>query len=98
MKRPYRPYTVSFGIAASVVVLLSALLTYAKEHYAPLHDLMAGLTGHHWVTHTLADLLLFLLLGILLRKSTLRNINPRSILFWSVLVSTGILGVVYLPF
>ncbi len=98
MKQSYRTSTVSFGIAASVVVFLSALLTYAKERYAPLHDLMVGLTGHHWVTHSLADLLLFLLLGTLLRKKRFQNINPMPLLLWGILISVGMLGVVYLPF
>ena len=98
MKRSYRVSTVAFGIAASVVVFLSALLTYAKERYVPLHDMMAGLTGHHWVTHSLADLFLFLLLGILFRKKSFQNINPVSLLFWSVLISVGIVGATYLPY
>ena len=98
MQRNYRSWTVSFGMAASVVVLFSALLTCAKERYAPVHDLMAGLTGNHWMTHSLADLLLFLFLGVMLRKKSFQNINPKPLLIWSVLISVGILGLLYLPY
>jgi hypothetical protein len=53
----------AFGVAAAITVVFNVVLALIKDAYAPLNTFMAHLTGHHWITHGLADLLLFLLLG-----------------------------------
>lgn len=97
MKQRYRPYTISFGMAVSIVAVLNALLTYLKERYTLVHDLMVNLTGHHWVTHSLIDLLLFFVIGVLFQKNMFQKINLNVVLLWSILISLGILVMVYLP-
>jgi hypothetical protein len=58
-------YTVSFGLALAVTSLLSALLVVLKElNEETVLAWMKVATGHHWVTHGVLDLVLFLLLGI----------------------------------
>ena len=53
----------AYGLAAAITVLFNVVLAFVKEAYAPLNTFMAQLTGHHWITHGLADILVFLLLG-----------------------------------
>jgi hypothetical protein len=53
----------SFAAAAAVAVLFNVVLAFVKDAYEPLNTFMAHLTGHHWVTHGLADLLVYLGLG-----------------------------------
>jgi hypothetical protein len=58
----------SFGIAAAITILFNTALAWVKDAYAPLNDWMAALTGHHWITHGLFDLAVFLVIGFALRR------------------------------
>lgn len=53
----------AYALSATITVLFNSVLTFIKEAYEPLHGLMTSLTGHHWITHGLLDVILFLLLG-----------------------------------
>ncbi|MGA7982567.1 MAG: hypothetical protein WCA32_20390 [Chromatiaceae bacterium] len=53
----------AFGVAAAITVIFNVVLAFIKDAYEPLNTFMAHLTGHHWVTHGLADILLFVVLG-----------------------------------
>ena len=69
MEKPLGKYTVSFGLALAITSLFSALLVVAKElSDKTLLPLMKQATGHHWITHTVVDVILFLALGFLLTK------------------------------
>ncbi len=59
------PNVTGFGIAYSVAVIFNALLMMLKESYPAVHNLMA-VVGHHWVTHGVLDLLVFLILGYII--------------------------------
>jgi hypothetical protein len=61
--------TSGFALAAAVTVLFNTALAWAKDAYAPLNDFMKSIAGHHWTTHGLADLFLFVALGFLFTKS-----------------------------
>jgi hypothetical protein len=56
----------AFGISAAVAIVFNTVLAWVKDAYDPLNAAMAAMTGHHWITHSLADLAVFLLLGCLL--------------------------------
>lgn len=58
----------AFGTAAAVVMVFNTLLAWVKDAYEPLNDAMAAMTGHHWITHGLLDLALFLLIGAVLTR------------------------------
>jgi hypothetical protein len=69
----HRPETIDavtrgFGISYAVTSVLSALLVVIKESSESIHDLLAVITGHHWVTHGLLDIIIFLSLGFILSK------------------------------
>lgn len=53
----------AFGLAAAVTVLFNTILALVKDAYQPLDQLMAALTGNHWVTQGLADVILFFAVG-----------------------------------
>lgn len=62
-------YTRSFGLSFSITSVLSAVLVILKETYEDsLLETMKSLTGHHWVTHGVIDILIFLVLGWILSK------------------------------
>jgi hypothetical protein len=63
--------SVGLGVSFFVAGLFNALLIIAKESYAPLKDWMKSLSGHHWTTHGIFVIVLFIILGFVLSKTTL---------------------------
>jgi hypothetical protein len=63
-------YTRSFGLSFAITSIFSALLVIVKE--TSPNVVMAWMkraTPHHWITHTLLDLILFVVLGLVFAKS-----------------------------
>jgi hypothetical protein len=56
-------FTRSFGLSFAITSVVSALLVIIKESSEGVLNLMAAITGHHWVTHGLFNLILFVVLG-----------------------------------
>jgi hypothetical protein len=61
--------TIAYGVGASVAVLFNTLLAWVKDSFEPVNTAMAKMTGHHWTTHGLAVVLVFLIVGFLLSRS-----------------------------
>jgi hypothetical protein len=55
----------AFGQAAVIAIVFNTLLAWGKDAYDPLNSFMASLTGHHWITHGLVDIAVFVGLGFL---------------------------------
>ena len=73
--------TSAFVLAAAITALFNTALAWAKDVYTPLTRLMQSLTGHHWTTHGLADLVLFAGLGFILRKTAVaEKIDPNRLI------------------
>lgn len=53
----------AFGLSAAVTVLFNTVLAWVKDAYPPLNSAMAAVTGHHWRTHGIVVVAVFLLLG-----------------------------------
>jgi hypothetical protein len=62
----------AFGLSAAITIVFNTLLAWAKDAYDPLNSFMASLAGHHWITHGLADIILFVLLGWLFMSRGVR--------------------------
>jgi len=56
----------AFGVASVVTIIFNVVLAWIKDAYDPLNSYMASLTGHHWITHGLADLAVFFVVGFAL--------------------------------
>ena len=54
----------AFALSAAVTVVFNPLRAWVKDAYEPLNKFMAHLSGHHWTMHGLADVLLFVVLGL----------------------------------
>jgi hypothetical protein len=61
----------AFGLAAAVTVIFNTLLAWVKDAYDPLNTAMADLTGHHWITHGLVDVAVFVVLGFVFMSTGL---------------------------
>ena len=70
----------AFGLSAAITILFNTLLAWVKDAYDPLNTAMAHLTGHHWITHGLADLVVFAVLGgVFLSSGVARRIDPNRL-------------------
>jgi len=56
-------HTVSFGFSLALCSVINALLVVAKEKSHAVAAAMQRVTGHHWITHGVAVMLLFLVCG-----------------------------------
>jgi hypothetical protein len=89
--------TSGFGLSFALTSLLSAILVIVKEEY---HDTvwaaMKSLTGHHWVTHGIVAVALFVVLGLVLARtsSPLRS-GTLSLLVVGSTVLSGLLIAAY---
>ena len=63
-------YTRSFGLSFAITSVLSALLVILKEsNEESVLEWMKAATSHHWVTHGLINLIVFVILGWILSRS-----------------------------
>ena len=58
----------AFGLSAAITIVFNTVLAWIKDAYDPLNSFMASLTGHHWITHGLADIAVFVILGAIFMK------------------------------
>ncbi|MFA5214386.1 hypothetical protein [Sulfuricurvum sp.] len=57
--------SIAFTLSTIITLLFNTILAWVKDSYKPLEHFMATIGGHHWITHGIFDVLLFILLGIL---------------------------------
>lgn len=81
----------AFATSAAVTILFNAVLTIVKDSSEPLAAFMAKLTGHHWITHGVIVLAVFLILGwILARSDATRTISDTRLV--ELLVASTVLA------
>jgi hypothetical protein len=56
-------HTISFGLSLALCAVLNAILVVAKERSKRVADWMQKITGHHWITHVVIILMLFVACG-----------------------------------
>ncbi len=85
--------TKGFGISLAVSVVFSALLVVVKETNEGLMKLMKTVTVHHWVTHSLVFVGLFLVLGFVLSKSNDgKGVNVSDEGLLKTVIGSNVLG------
>jgi len=80
-----------YGVSAAATIVFNTLLAWIKDAYDPLNSFMASLSGHHWTTHSLVDVAVFLVLGAILTKRGIRIDGARlaMLLAGAVIVGGG---------
>ncbi len=81
-------FTVGFGISAAITIFFNTLLMITKEKILSVHNFMVTLSGHHWTSHGLIDVMVFILLGLFFSKKEL-HLNISSLLIISVIISVS---------
>lgn len=84
--------TSGFVLAAAITVLFNTALAWVKDAYAPLKDFMTSIAGHDWITHGLADLLLFVGLGFIFMHTRVAERIDPSRLIGVLIGAVGIAG------
>lgn len=71
----------TFALSAAITVLFNTAIACAKDAYGPLKNFMASLSVSDWMTQGLADVILFILLGLVLWNTGLsEKINPKRLI------------------
>ncbi len=78
-----------YGISYAVTSILSALLVILKESNEDVLGLLASLTGNHWISHSLLDVIIFVALGAVLSR---REINMSGNTLISTVVGATVLS------
>ncbi len=60
--------TTGYSIAAAIAILFNTVLTWVKETNPAVNVAMKNLLGHHWITHGVAVVLVFVVVGYLLSR------------------------------
>lgn len=76
----------AFAMAAALTALFNTVISCVKDAYHPLLLWMNGIAGHNWTTQGLADVILFVGLGLIFAKAgwTDRIAPNRLITFLTV--------------
>lgn len=55
----------AFALSAAITVVFNTALAWIKDSYEPLNAFMKSVSGHHWTTHGITDVVLFVVLGLI---------------------------------
>jgi hypothetical protein len=80
---------IGYGISYSVTSIFSALLVVLKESNESVQGLLVALSGHHWVTHGILNLILFVVLGLVLSR---REINMSGDTLTKLVAGSTVVG------
>ncbi|ACV25506.1 hypothetical protein [Kangiella koreensis] len=83
-----------FGLSYAITSILSALLVVIKESSEAVHHWLASITGHHWVTHGIIDVIVFLILGFVLYRMEAGARMKANTLITIIVGSTVISGLI----
>ncbi len=63
-------YGRSFGVSLAITSLFSVLLLILKEtNQQSVMAWMKAATSHHWITHSLLDVIIFVVLGVVFARA-----------------------------
>jgi hypothetical protein len=82
-----------FALAAALTVLFNTGLALVKDADHTLLNFMNGVTGNNWITQGLADVILFLCLGLLFSKIGWAEKVAPNLLISFLAVAVAVAGV-----
>lgn len=96
----FNRFASSFGVSLAVTFLFNTVLVMAKGISGDLFNWMVALTGHHWISHSIFVLVVFLALGLWLSiKKTSIKVDLDELPVYTILsaiVSVFIMAGFYL--
>jgi hypothetical protein len=92
--------TIGFGLSAAVMSILNTLLVIFKELTPPFKAGMASAMGHHWTTHGVMVIVLFIVLGFVfsgvIKPASWSGSRLGQTIAGSVILSAAALAAFYL--
>lgn len=61
-------YTAGFGLAMAITMIFTSLFLILKENSKGLKDGLASMLGHHWTSHGVITIIVFIVLGVLFSR------------------------------
>ncbi len=83
-------YISGFGLSLIIMLIFNALLVIVKESVDPLMNAMKAVTGHHWTTHGIVVMALFLILGFIfsgLQPEGKPWLGAKSVTKWTIIAT-----------
>lgn len=94
-------YAAGFGLSLVITTLLNAIILVIKETNASVMSAMKSALGHHWTTHGVLVLIVFVVLGFIFSGMKLENkLDSGKMLkyiMWAVIISVIIIAGFFLP-
>jgi hypothetical protein len=94
-------YFVGFGLSLVVTILLNAVILLFKEISTNVMNAMKAALGHHWTTHGVILIVVFVVLGFILSNVKLKtkwdSQRMLKYIIWAVIISTAIIAGFFLP-
>ncbi len=95
-------YALGFGLSLIVTNLLNAFVLIVKEVSVSVMNVMKAALGHHWVTHAVLILIVFVILGVIFSiYEVAAKWDSRKMMYYitgSVIISVVIITVFFLPY
>ncbi|MCX5852400.1 MAG: hypothetical protein NT072_10170 [Deltaproteobacteria bacterium] len=83
--------TVGFGLSVALMSLLNTLLVIVKDTNPPIKDAMKAASGHHWTTHGIIVIVLFIALGygfsMVVKEEDWTPLRIGKYIAWSIILS-----------
>ncbi|PKN51908.1 MAG: hypothetical protein CVU55_09145 [Deltaproteobacteria bacterium HGW-Deltaproteobacteria-13] len=94
-------YAAGFGISLAVTTLLNAVILVVKELNGSVMGAMKSALGHHWTTHGVLVILVFVVLGFIFSgmkfEDKLDSGKLLRYIVWAVIISVIIIAGFFLP-
>ncbi len=84
-------YTISFGISATITIILNTILMILKEKIPNFHNFLVTLSGHHWISHGIVDIVIFILLGFIISKRVITKKISILLILSTIISVAGIM-------
>jgi hypothetical protein len=85
--------TIGFGLSFAIVSIFNGLLVILKETNPSVMAWMTALTGNHWITQGVFNIILFLLLGFIFTKINLQKKFSASMMS-NITIFATVVGVI----
>lgn len=86
-------FTYAFGLSFAIAALFNAALVIAKETVPSVLDGMNALTGHHWMTHSLLAMGVFVAAGVALLLKTPGSVRALTLaVAGATILSSGVIA------
>ena len=95
-------YSAGFGLSLVITNLLNAVILVVKEKSASIMGGMKAALGHHWTTHGVILIIVFVLLGLIFSSRNLGvtwgSQRMMNYIIWSVIISGVVIAGFFLPY